>query len=167
MELIEESFIQIRLQQLGEILREIYPSEPPVMLVILKGAFVFAADLIRETGLASPIEFLQISSYNDTESTGKITTHIPMPPHLDGKHILIIEDIVETGHTLRHIVDALREIDCKSIRLVTCLYKPLENVGLPEIEIINGFVIPPAFVVGYGLDFNQTGRELKSIEVLQ
>ena len=64
-------------------------------------------------------------------------------------------------------MDALREIHCKSIRLVTCLYKPLVNVELPEIEIINGFIIPPAFVVGYGLDFNQTGRELKSIEVLR
>jgi len=167
MHLIEESFIKIRLQQLGEILRETYPSDPPVMLVILKGAFVFAADLIRESGLASPIEFLQISSYKDTQSTGKINTHIPMPPHLARKDILIIEDIVETGHTLRHIVDALREIHCKSIRLVTCLYKPLVNVELPEIEIINGFIIPPAFVVGYGLDFNQTGRELKSIEVLR
>lgn len=167
MHLIEESFIQIRLQHLGEILRETYPSEPPVMLVILKGAFIFAADLIRESGLASPIEFLQVSSYKDTESTGKISTHIPMPPHLSGKEILIIEDIVETGHTLRHIVDALWKIQCKSIRLVSFLYKPLENVELPEIEIINGFIIPPAFVVGYGLDFNQKGRELKSIEVLQ
>jgi len=167
MHLIEESFIKIRLQQLGEILRETYPSDPPVMLVILKGAFIFAADLIRESCLSSPIEFLQVSSYKDTESTGKINTHIPMPPNLAGKDILIIEDIVETGHTLRHIVDSLQQIDCKSIRLVTCLYKPIENVKLPGIEIINGFVIPPAFVVGYGLDFNQTGRELKSIEVLQ
>lgn len=167
MHLIDESFIKIRLQQIGEILRETYPYEPPVILVILKGAFVFAADLIRETGLASPIEFLQVSSYKETQSTGKINTQIPLAPNLEGKDILIIEDIVETGHTLRHIVDSLQEIHCKSIRLVTFLYKPLENVDLPGIEIINGFVIPPAFVVGYGLDFNQTGRELKSIEVLQ
>ncbi|MEY2904003.1 MAG: hypoxanthine phosphoribosyltransferase, partial [Bacteroidota bacterium] len=82
MVLIDESFIQLRIRQLGEILREKYPSEPPVFLVVLKGAFIFAADLLRESGLSSQVEFFQISSYKGTGTTGKIKTKIHLPDHL-------------------------------------------------------------------------------------
>jgi hypoxanthine phosphoribosyltransferase len=133
-----------------------------LFLGILNGSFMFIADLYREIELESSISFLKLSSYLGTESTGKIKELIGLNEDIDGKTIVVVEDIIDTGRTLDDIVIDLSEKGAESIVVVTLLYKPTAYEGSHGIDYV-GFEIPNDFVIGYGLDYNGKGRNLPSI----
>ena len=163
--LIDKSFINLRVEYLGKVLSERFADKNPVFIVVLKGAFLFAADLIRSCTIDLEVSFLQVSSYQGTQSTGEVTTKIPLSTSLKNRHVIIVEDIIETGKTLLYLNQYLQKEDCASIQAVTVLHKINPKVTLPPIELLSAFVIPPAFVIGYGLDYNQYQRNLPSIYI--
>lgn len=163
--LIDKSFINLRVDYLGKLLSEKFAGKNPIFLVVLKGAFVFAADLIRACNMDLEVSFLQVSSYRGAQSTGNISTAIPLTSSLKNRHVIIVEDIIETSRTLNFLTKKLFDENCASIQVVTALHKINYQVSLPPVEVLAAFVIPPAFVIGYGLDYDQYGRNLSSIYV--
>lgn len=157
-ELIDE-----RVRELGQELGFRLTNGQPTFLVMLKGAFVFAADLIRASRLNGEIGFVRTQSYHGTESTGDVRLHLaPEPELVTDRDVVLIEDIVDSGYTMQAFLPKLRELNPKSITLVTLLHKPeAQQVEVP-IDLA-GFVIEPKFVVGYGLDYDGLGRQLPAI----
>ncbi len=155
--------IQERVTQLGQELGYRLAGSQPTFLVMLRGAFIFAADLIRASRLNGEIDFVRTSSYHGTESEGKIRIHLaPKPELVTGKDVVLVEDIVDSGYTMQAFLPVLRELEPKSITLVTLLHKPEAQQVPVDIDLV-GFVIPPKFVVGYGLDYDGLGRQLPAI----
>ncbi|OAV44235.1 phosphoribosyltransferase [Lewinella sp. 4G2] len=155
--------IQERVTQLGQELAFRMAGGEPTFLIMLKGAFVFAADLIRASRLNGEIGFVRTQSYRGTETTGKIRMHLaPEPALVTGKDVILIEDIVDSGYTMQAFLPKLEELNPNSITLVTLLHKPEAQQVDVKIDLA-GFVIPPKFVVGYGLDYDGIGRQLPGI----
>ena len=144
-----------------------YGGKEPVFLVMLKGAFFFATDLLRYYEGFPEISFVRTRSYSGTSSTRNVEVLLgPTPEEVTGRDIIIVEDIVDSGHTMHRFIPILEEQNPNSICLVTLLFKPemLEK----ELKIDHvGFTIPPKFVVGYGLDYDGLGRNLESIYQLE
>ena len=155
--------IQRRVTELGQELSYRLSSGQPSFLIMLKGAFVFAADLIRASRLNGEIGFVRTKSYHGTESSGDVRLHIaPEPELVTGRDVVLIEDIIDSGHTMKAFLPVLEALDPKSITVVTLLHKPeAQRVEVP-IDL-TGFVIEPKFVVGYGLDYDGLGRQLPGI----
>lgn len=155
--------IQERVRQIGAELAEQLRGETPLYLVMLKGAFVFASDLIRATGLNGEVDFVRTSSYVGTVSSRRIKLLLPPDPELvRDRHVILIEDIVDSGYTMQHFLPELRKLRPASVTLVTLLHKPEATKVPVEIDYV-GFSIPDKFVVGYGLDYNGLGRQLPAI----
>ena len=133
---------------------------------MLNGAFLFMADLFKNITLDCEISFIRVSSYNGTESSGKIKNVIGLNENISGRDIIVVEDIVDTGDTAKHLFDELKKHNPASVRLATFLFKPkaLKQKLEPDYA---GFEIEPAFVVGYGLDYDGFGRNLNDIYVLK
>lgn len=160
---LTEVQIQERVHELGAAIRRDYPDDPPFFLVMLKGAFIFAADLIRSTELPVELGFVRASSYLGTASTRSVNVVLPPDPkEVADRHILLVEDIVDSGHTMHQFLPRLQQLGPRSIRLVTLLHKPEAMEVEVPIDYV-GFTIPPAFVVGYGLDYRGKGRQLPAI----
>lgn len=161
--LLSEAQIQQRVAEMGREIQADYPDQPPFFLVMLKGAFIFAADLIRATGLASELGFVRASSYVGTNSTRTINLSVPPEPsEVAQRDIILVEDIVDSGHTMHQFLPRLWELQPRSVRLATLLYKPdAMEVEVPVDYI--GFTISPEFVIGYGLDYDGQGRQLRAI----
>lgn len=161
--LIDEATLRARVNELGRQIKAAYEGKPLVVVGVLKGSLVFVADLIRAIDLPLTIDFLGLSSYGDnTESSGvvRITSDLSKP--IEGKHVLVVEDIVDTGFTLSHVLRLLRSREPR--RLMTCVL--LDKPTRREVEIRadwTGFAIPDEFVVGYGIDFAQRNRNLPYI----
>jgi len=135
----------------------------PVFVGVLNGSFVFLGDLIKEIDISSEVTFVKVSSYDGDVNTGVIKKEIGLQMSLKDRDVIIVEDIVDTGHTLKYIIDLIKEEDPASITVCTLLLKPKSlKVELNEIGFV-GFEIPDEFVVGYGLDYNGLGRNLKDI----
>lgn len=165
--LISADKIAARVKELGaEITRE-YRGKEVVVVGVLKGSFIFMADLVRHIELPITLEFMGIASYGDeTKSSGvvRITSDLTKP--IDGKHLIIVEDIIDTGLTLNYLIRYLRGKNPASLRICTLLDKPARR--LVEIPVdYTGFVIPDSFVVGYGLDFGELYRNLRYVGVLK
>lgn len=159
---ISKEEIATRVASMGAELSKRFQGETVVAIGILNGAFVFMSDLIRECKFETDIRFIKAKSYDGMASTGSITIDKPEALVVTGCHVLLIEDIIDTGFTMQYVVEKLRESKPKSLTVVTLLQKPsaLEhNVQIDEV----GFSIPPAFVVGYGLDYDDLGRNLPDI----
>ena len=151
--LITEEEIQAKVRELGVILTEEYKDKNPIVVGVLKGVVVFYADMIRQIKVPCQMDFMWISSYAGTESTGKM---------------LILEDIFDTGRSLQFLVDTLKEQNPASLKICTFLDKPERRVeGVTVKADYTGYVIPNEFVVGYGLDFNEKYRNLPYIGVLK
>lgn len=134
----------------------------PLFIGVLNGVFMFAADLMKGINLPAEISFIKLSSYEETSSTGNIQELIGLKENLKGKDIIIIEDIIDTGETISHVVRKLRELGPNSVEIATLLLKPeVFNKNIPLKYV--GFKIPHKFVIGYGLDYNGHGRNLKDI----
>ena len=153
------------LKEVKRVAKEInkdYEGENPIFMGILNGSFMFASDLYKDITLDSQITFLKLASYEGTSSTGKIKRLIGINEDIKDKTVIIIEDIVDTGNTLDSIIKQLRGYEPKEIKLVTLLYKP--EAYTKDFPIAyKCFDIPNDFIVGYGLDYDGYGRNLRHI----
>ena len=154
--------IKQRVKSLGEQISKDYAGKNPLFLAVLNGSFVFAADLYREISIPSEISFVKLASYQGVTSTGTISEVIGINEELTNRHLIIVEDIVDTGYTMQHMLETLGTRSPASIRICSLLTKP-EKLQVPiDIDYV-AFKIPNLFVVGYGLDYDQQGRNLKDI----
>ena len=151
-----------RVKALANEITDDFEHKNPVFLVVLNGAFRFAADLARFVQIECEWQFVKLSSYEGTKSTGKVRESDSIAIELKGRHIIVVEDIVDTGHTMEYYIQQLEERQPASISLASLLVK--EDVAEFEIKVdYRGFSIPDRFVVGYGLDYNELGRNLNDI----
>ncbi len=141
--------------------------ERPLFIAVLNGSFLFAADLMRKITLKdAEISFVKLSSYQGTESTGKVNELIGINQDIKGRNIILIEDIIDTGNTLAKAIDIFKNKEIASLRTATLLYKPDAFKHKIPIEYI-GKSIPNDFVIGYGLDYDEIGRTLPHIYKLK
>ena len=157
----EEKILQ-RVAELGQQITNDYKGKKPIFLAILNGAFVFMADLTRACDLSCETTFIKLSSYKGLKSTGSITTLIGIDINIKNRDVIIVEDIVDTGQTLFQFLKELKALGPSSVKLASLLVKP-EALKYEMAVDYKGFDIPNKFVIGYGLDYNGEGRNLKSI----
>jgi hypoxanthine phosphoribosyltransferase len=158
--------IQNRVREMGEQISADFPEGPIYLIGILKGAFMFLADLSRSIQTTSRIEFIGISSYGRGKTTsGQVKVTKDLDVSIEGHHVLIVEDIVDSGVTLTYLMNVLRQRRPKSLHIATLLDKPDRRLRPVEVAYV-GFKIPDEFVVGYGLDFAEDYRNLRDICVL-
>lgn len=164
--LITPSQIATRLSTLAAQLSSSYASLNPVLVVVLKGSFMFAADLSRALSIPHSLEFIRASSYQGTQSMGHVTVDGLENVQLTGKHVLVIEDIVDTGLTLRRLFDVVQERGAASVKCCSFLEKETtrRTINVPHVDYV-AFRIPDKFVVGYGLDVDQRFRHLPFVGV--
>ncbi len=166
--LIDETTLQRRIAEMGEELNALYTdSDVPILVCILKGAFLFLADLVRHLRFRHEIDFMVVSSYgNATESSGIVRILLDLERNIENRHVLIVEDIVDTGFTLSYILRNLNARHPTSLRIATLLNKPdRRRVDVP-LDFV-GFDVPDEFVIGYGLDYAQQYRNLPYIGILK
>ena len=164
--LISEERLRARIREMGaEITREFH-DQPPIMVCILKGAFVFFADLIRCVDLPVRIDFMAASSYGSgTESTGEVHVVKDLPMDITGQNIMLVEDIIDSGRTLAYLKRLLESRNAKKVYITTLLDKPSRRVVDLKPDYC-GFTIPDSFVIGYGLDYAEKYRNLPEIGIL-
>lgn len=164
--LIRNAEIQQKVSALGERITRDYAGKQPVMVCILKGAVVFFADLLRKIDLPVDIDFMAISSYgSSTKSTGVVRLVKDLDRDVNGRDVLVVEDIVDSGMTLTYIKKELTQRGATSVRIATLLDKPARRRVELSVEY-SCFEIPDAFVVGYGLDYDEKYRNLPDVGIL-
>ncbi len=164
--LIAKADIDKRVRELADMISRDYEGKDLVIIGILKGAFVFMADLIRQLRIPCQVDFVRLASYGaGTVSTGNITISKDIETSIEGKDVLVVEDIVDTGLTLSALIERLRERDPRSLNVCVFLDKKDRRKVPFEAEYV-GFNIPDRFVVGYGLDFNEMYRFLPDVCVI-
>ena len=165
--LIDNKTLMKRIKELAKEISKDYKGKKPVFLCLLKGSLPFMAELTTHINIPIEYECVKASSYSNTTSTGTVSVAVEMMSSLKGKDVIIVEDIVDTGHTIKKILSVLNEKEPASIEIVTMLNKSARR----EVEEINpkyiGFEIPDYFVIGYGLDYNEYYRNLPYIGVLK
>jgi hypoxanthine phosphoribosyltransferase len=139
-----------------------YAGKNPLFIAILNGAFIFAADLFKQINVEAEICFIKLASYKGVKSTGKVITAIGLDAELYGRDVIIVEDIVDTGKTLSQFLPQLEHHHPASLKVAALLHKPSATVHPIEINYL-GFTIPDKFVLGYGLDYDGLGRNIKEI----
>ena len=162
---ISEAEIKQRVKELAAQISHDLEGKNPLLLGVLNGAFVFAADLMREMTIPCEISFVKLASYQGVTSTGQVKEVLGINESLTGRHIVIVEDIVDTGRTMRQMVESLGTRDIASVHICTLFVKPDKLQEPLDIEYA-AFEIPNDFIVGYGLDYDQAGRGLKEIYTL-
>ena len=166
--LLTEEQIQTRIAELGEILTEEYRDKDPIVIGVLKGVVVFYSDMIRQIKTHCQMDFMWISSYAGTESTGNMIVRRDIASDIKGRHVLILEDIFDTGNSLNFTVNHLLTKEPASIKVCTLLDKPDgRRPGITLKADYVGFTIPNEFVVGYGLDYNEHYRNLPYVGILK
>nr|WP_314754799.1 hypoxanthine phosphoribosyltransferase [uncultured Prevotella sp.] len=162
---IPEDKIQQRVKAVAEKLNEDMEGKNPLLLAVLNGSFIFAADLMRNITIPCEISFVKLASYQGTTSTGKIKEVIGLNEDLTGRTVVIVEDIVDTGTTMKQMIESLGTRNPKSVHICSLLVKP-DKLQVPlNIEYV-AMEIPNDFIVGYGLDYDRQGRQLRDIYVL-
>jgi len=167
--LIDDAAIQARVRDLGAEIASAYGGEEPLVLVsVLKGSLIFVADLMRAIPINVVIDLMEVSSYGggNTESSGTVRILKDLSGTIEGRDVVIVEDIIDTGLTLNYLMGYLSGKSPRSIRIVTLLNKPARRLVDLKVDWI-GFEIPDKFVVGYGLDFRETYRNLRYVGVLK
>ncbi len=152
-------------EQVSRVAAEInrdYEGKRPLFIAILNGAFVFAADIFKKINLEAEICFIKLASYKGVKSTGKVITAIGLDVELYGRDVIILEDIVDTGKTLSQFLPQLEHLHPASLKIAALLHKPSATVHAIKIDYL-GFTIPDKFVLGYGLDYDGLGRNIKEI----
>jgi hypoxanthine phosphoribosyltransferase len=162
----DEAEIRARVHQLGEQITRDLQGEPVVVVGVLKGAFMFTADLVRAIKSPVVVDFIGCASYSGTRSTGTVRITHDLSTDISGKNVILVEDIIDTGRTLDYLIRILKERSPKSLRLCTLLDKP-EAREVPVNVDYYGFSISNEFVIGYGLDLDQRFRELPYIAQVQ
>ncbi len=154
--------IDQRIKELGAKLNEDLKNTRPIFVSVLNGSFIFAADLFREIKMEAEITFIRVSSYSGTESTGTVKSVVGIKENLEGRTVVIIEDIVDTGDTAIYLIDELKKQNPEKILFASLLLKPDALRHPVKIDYV-GFEVPNDFLVGYGLDYDGLGRNLKDI----
>ena len=166
--LYTEEELQARVKELGAQITADYADKENILLIsVLRGSYIFMADLSRAINLPCLIDFMSVSSYGaGTISSGQVEIKKDISSSIEGYHVIIVEDILDSGNTLYYLMDVLKARKAASIRICTLLDKP-ERRQKPIKADYYGFVVPDAFVVGYGLDYNERYRNLPYIGVLK
>jgi hypoxanthine phosphoribosyltransferase len=164
--LIDEEMLMNRVKEMGRQITEDYRDKDLIIIAILKGAVLFTSDLIKEIKLPLAMDFMAVSSYgSSTKSSGVVRILKDLDEEIEGKDVLIVEDIVDTGLTLHYLVENLLTRKPNSLKICCCLDKPSRRTAPVKVDYI-GFSIPDEFVIGYGLDFDEKYRNLPFIGVL-
>jgi hypoxanthine phosphoribosyltransferase len=164
--LITEEEINLRVTALGNAITKDFENEELVVICVLKGAFVFCSDLIKKINRPLSLEFISLSSYGDsTNSSGNVRLEMDITANIEGKNVLIIEDIVDSGLTIKTLMDTMALRKPKTVRLASLLFKPMKLKHSVKIDYL-GFEIEDKFVIGYGLDYAGRYRELPYIGIL-
>lgn len=163
---IQEEAILAEIRSMADKLNNDYAGKDVVFIAVLNGAFMFAADLMKHIGFDAEISFVKMSSYHGLNSTGRVDEVIGLNRPIKGKHVVVLEDIVDTGVTMEKLFSLLQAEQPLSVEIATLLYKPAAFKGKHTPKYI-GFSIPDKFVVGYGLDYNEFGRNTKHIYQLK
>ena len=165
--LYTEEELKLRVRELGAAITEDYRGKAPFFLGVLKGSFIFMADLLRCVGLPCAMDFMAVSSYGaGTKTTGAVRITKDLTKDIEGQDVIIVEDILDSGVTLSYLKDYLLRRDPASIRIVTLLDKPERRIADIRADYF-GFTVPDEFIVGYGLDFAEQYRNLPYIGVLK
>lgn len=161
--LIEYEQIKKRIRLIGIQLNVDYEHRVPVFVGVLNGSFIFMADLLKEVDISSEVTFVKISSYEGSQNTGKLREEIGLGMNLKDRDVVIVEDIIDTGATLKYLIEKVKGHEPASVSVCSLLIKPKSlKHDLEEIRY-TGFEIPEGFVVGYGMDYKGLGRNLKDI----
>jgi hypoxanthine phosphoribosyltransferase len=166
--LLSEEQLRTRIAELGEELSRDYADKKPVIVGVLKGVVVFYADMIRQIKVPCEMDFMVISSYSGTETTGNVLVKKDVSVDLKGRHVLILEDIFDTGNSLDFVYNHLKAMEPASVKICTLLDKPerrKEGITLQADYV--GFTIPNVFGVGYGLDFDEYYRNLPYVGIVK
>ncbi len=164
--LISKEQIDLRLKELGEQIDREYEGKKPILIGILNGSFIFLADLMRYISIPCEMDFFKLSSYGDEKvSSGNVKMLKELDAQIEGRHVIIVEDIVDTGLSMSYILHQVKNLNPASVKIATLLYKPNALKYDVKLDYI-GFEIPTLFVLGYGLDYAQEGRNLAQIYVL-
>ena len=163
---ITKDQIDERMNQLGNQLDKDYAGKKPIFIGILNGAFIFLADIMRHVSIDCEVDFMKLSSYGDQKvSSGQVTELKHIDAKIEGRHVILVEDIVDTGLSMNYIVKRIKENNPASVAVCTLLHKKEATKHDVQLDYV-GFEIPNAFVLGYGLDYAQEGRNLSQIYVL-
>lgn len=159
--------IEARIKELGKEITRDCAGRSPLFICVLKGAFPFASDLFRACeGIDAEISFIRLKSYDGTGSTGTIQEMMGLKEDIKGRTVIIVEDIVDTGHTIARLIKNLKEKQPADIKIATLLFKPEALVEDVNPDYV-GFSIPKKFIIGFGLDLNEKARDLNDIYILK
>ncbi len=164
--LVDEATIQTRVRELGAAISEAYAGQDLLLVSVLKGSIIFMADLVRAITIPHEIDFMAISSYGGGTTSGAVRIMKDLNVNLEGRNVVVVEDIIDSGNTLNYLVRMLRERQPASLRIMTLLDKPERREVDIAVDWV-GFSIPNEFVVGYGLDYDEVYRNLPYIGVLK
>jgi len=155
-----------RVEELGAAISRAYAGQTPILISVLNGAFMFTADLMRAIEIDCEVDFMKLSSYGDEKvSSGQVHELKKIDASLDGRHVIVVEDIVDTGLSMEFILGRLSVYNPASLRVATLLHKPDSTEANLQLDYV-GFEIPDLFVIGYGLDYGQIARNFPSIYIL-
>ncbi len=159
---IREKEITARVNELAQQISRDYAGKDPIFIILLNGAFLFASDLVKEISIPCQLSFIKVSSYSGTQSLGELRELIGLSENIKDRHVILLDDIIDTGLTMDNVLTQIRNQHPASVSTVSLLLKPdmFTNAFKPDYI---GFSIPNTFVVGYGLDYNGYGRNLKDI----
>lgn len=164
--LISNDEIQKRTKEIADEVSKKFKDEIPILIGILNGSFIFISDLMRKLDIDCEMDFIKMSSYAGKESVGTVTLLKDISANITDRHVIVVEDIIDSGLTIKFLRDRLGGANPKSITIVTLLLKP--DIAKLDFKVdFVGFEIPPEFVVGYGLDYNQKLRHLPEIYRLE
>lgn len=159
--------IDSRIKEIGKEIARDCSGKSPLFLCVLNGAFPFASDLFRASeGVDGEIAFIRFKSYSGTSSTGNVRQVMGLEKDIEGRTVIIVEDIVDTGNTIHKLIDTLKEHNPAEIKIATLLFKP-EALEKPVKPDYVGFEIPKKFIIGFGLDINEKARDLNDIYVIK
>jgi hypoxanthine phosphoribosyltransferase len=164
--LISQETIENRIKVLSEDFSHDYAGKNPLFIGVLNGSFMFAAELLKNCKIDAEITFIRVSSYVNTNSSGKVIDVLGLVENIENREVIIVEDIVDTGITISEIIRQFSDKKPKSIEIATLLFKPKALQKQVNVKYI-GFEIEPKFVIGYGLDYDGQGRNLSDIYVLK
>ena len=163
---ISREQIARRISEIGEQINKDFESKTPIFVCVLNGAFPFASDLFREFHGDAEIAFIGLKSYEGTGSTGNLIEVLGLTQNVEGRHVIIVEDIIDTGNTMTKLIEMLKSKNPAQISIATLLFKP-EALQKPIKPDYIGFEIPKKFIIGFGLDLNGLARNLKDIYILK
>ena len=163
---ITKEQIDARLNLLGKTLDKNFEGKKPIFIGVLNGAFVFLADLLRYISIPCEMDFMKLSSYGDAKvSSGEVKELKEINAKIKGRHVVLVEDIIDTGLSMKYMVNRIQSYGPESVSVITLLHKKEATVHDVQIDYV-GFEIPNKFVLGYGLDYAQEGRNLAQIYIL-